>query len=84
MLAWIVLGLIAGFIGSKIVNKTGGILPRHRSGNRRGSRRRMAVQYIWSEWRIWSQSLQPSGSHHWIYRSIVCLMVYHAMFRRAF
>jgi hypothetical protein len=44
IIGWLVLGLIAGFIASKIVNKTGeGGDPRYRSGDYRGSRRRLSV-----------------------------------------
>jgi uncharacterized membrane protein YeaQ/YmgE (transglycosylase-associated protein family) len=46
-LAWIILGLVAGFVGSKIVNKTGeGIFLDINSGNRGSYRRRMAVLHV--------------------------------------
>jgi hypothetical protein len=48
IIAWIVLGLIAGFIGSKLVNKTGGkVLPRHRPRYRRRRDRGLVVQPVW-------------------------------------
>jgi hypothetical protein len=44
IISWIVLGLIAGFIGSKIVDKQGqGFLAQYRARNHRRTRRRLFV-----------------------------------------
>ena len=51
ILAWIVLGLIAGFIGSKLVNKTGeGVILDIVTGSCWRSNRRLLVQHFWSTW----------------------------------
>ena len=44
IISWIILGLIAGFVGGKIVNKQGqGFLAQHRAWDCRRSRRRISV-----------------------------------------
>ena len=62
ILAWIVLGLVAGFIGSKIINKSGegffldiilGIVGAVVGG--------MALQYVWRIGRDRPEYLQPGG-----------------------
>ena len=63
-LAWIILGLIAGFIGSKIVNKRGeGLLLDIVFGNRWSDRRRMALQHVWRCWSHRVKSVQPPGGN---------------------
>ena len=72
-LAWIVLGLVAGFIGSKIVNKRGeglflDIILRYRWRDRRGlsfqpvwRRRSNGVQYLQLDRRSNRSDCRPSG-----------------------
>ena len=81
ILAWIVLGLIAGFIGSKIVNKTGeGVLLDIVIG---------VVGAIFGGWLF--QAFGASGvSGVNVYSivvavigSVVVLVLYHALFRRS-
>jgi len=51
IIAWIVLGLIAGSIGSMLVDKTGeGVLPRYRPGYRRRGDRGLVVQPLRDAW----------------------------------
>ena len=65
-LAWIVLGLLAGFIGSKIVNKSGeGILMDIVLGILGAVSRRMAFQPVRPHGRHRAQSVQPGGSCNW-------------------
>ena len=78
--AWIVLGLIAGFIGSKLVNKTGeGLVGDILLG---------IVGAILGGW-LFTSFGQPGVTGVNVYSifvaaigSVVSLMVYHALFRR--
>ena len=59
IIAWIVFGLIAGFIASKIVNQSGGSAARHRARRRRRGRRRVSVQPRRRQRGHWLQHLEP-------------------------
>lgn len=80
ILAWIVLGLIAGFIGSKIVNKSG-----------EGFFLDIILGIVGAVVGGWLFSMFGAGGVSGlnlyslfvaVIGSIVCLVVYHAMFRR--
>jgi hypothetical protein len=59
IISWIILGLIAGFIGAKIVNREGqGFLARYCAWNRRRPRRRVSVCSPWSVGRHGLEHLQ--------------------------
>ena len=60
-LTWIVLGLIAGFIASKIVD----IAPRYRSGRSWCGRRRMAVSVLRRERGYRLEPVQARGGCRW-------------------
>jgi len=57
-LAWMVLGLIAGFIGSKIVNRRGEASCSTSSWELSALLRWLAVPTLWSLWRKRAQPLQ--------------------------
>ena len=74
IISWLVLGLIAGFIGSKIVNKSGegfwldialGIVGAIVGG--------ISVQLIWCGRHNRSQHLEYDRSDHWLYRGALGL-----------
>jgi hypothetical protein len=74
ILSWIVLGLIAGFIGSKIVNKSGdGFFLDIILGISRRGGRRMALQFLRSSRCDRPQHLQPRRSRHRCDRGFICL-----------
>ena len=52
-----VLGLIAGFIGSKLVKRWRRRIARYRTGNRRRGSRRLSFQCVRSAWRDGRKSL---------------------------
>jgi len=65
-IAWIVLGLISGFIASKLVNKTGeGFFLRYPPRDCRRPRWWLALSYVWSGGRDWLKPLQYAGRGHW-------------------
>ena len=56
IVSWIILGLIAGFIGSKIVNREGQGF--WLAGNYRRSGRRLSVRLLWRNGRHRSEHLE--------------------------
>ena len=64
-IAWIILGLLAGFIGSKLVNKGRRDLARHTAGGGRRHCRRVAVQQVRRGRRHRAQFVQSAGSGDW-------------------
>ena len=63
--AWIVLGLVAGFIGSKLVNHSGRADPRRSVRSRRRNDWRLPVQSVWRVGRDRAESLQPTRGSDW-------------------
>jgi len=79
IIAWIILGLISGFIASKIVNKTGegvfldivlGIVARSR---------RISFPIGGINWRNWLQRMEHVRRNYW---AIVVLFIKHAIMGR--
>ena len=58
IIAWIILGLIAGYIGSRIVDKEGkGVWLKHGAGDRRRDCRWGDFQRLWRDRRHWGEPI---------------------------
>ena len=74
IISWIILGLIAGFIGSKIVDSQGqGFWLNIALGICRCSHRRISIWSLWGVGRYWAEYLQHDRCHRWINRGAVDL-----------
>ena len=74
IISWLILGLIAGFIGSKIVDSEWpGLVARYRLGHRGCHRRRSSVQRGWYARGNRIQHLEHDRCRHWLCRSALGL-----------